>query len=58
MVDGKRLNKPGDGLFDLNTLPVPIENVERVEILSNRWLVDATMLDTHSIGAGRRVDRS
>ena len=33
MVDGKRLNKPGDGLFDLNTLPVPIENIERVEIL-------------------------
>ncbi|MFA6055509.1 MAG: TonB-dependent receptor [Thermodesulfovibrionales bacterium] len=33
MVDGKRLNKPGDGLFDLNTLPVPIENIERVEIM-------------------------
>jgi len=33
MVDGKRLNKPGDGLFDLNTLPIPIENIERVEIL-------------------------
>ncbi len=33
MIDGKRLNKPGDGLFDLNTLPVPIENIERVEIL-------------------------
>jgi outer membrane cobalamin receptor len=33
LVDGKRLNKPGDGLFDLNTFPVPIENIERVEIL-------------------------
>lgn len=33
LVDGKRLNKPGDGQFDLNTIPVPLENIERIEVL-------------------------
>lgn len=33
LIDGKRLNKPGDGQVDLNTLPIPLENIERVEIL-------------------------
>jgi outer membrane cobalamin receptor len=33
MVDGKRLNKPGDGQVDLNTVSVPLENIERIEVL-------------------------
>lgn len=33
MIDGKRLNKPGDGQVDLNAIPVPLENIERIEIL-------------------------
>jgi len=33
MVDGKRLNKPGDGQVDLNSIDIPVENIERVEIL-------------------------
>ena len=33
MLDGKRLNKPGDGLFDLSVIPVSLENIERIEIL-------------------------
>ncbi|MBM4140498.1 MAG: TonB-dependent receptor [Nitrospira sp.] len=33
LIDGKRLNKPGDGQFDLNTISIPLENIERIEIL-------------------------
>lgn len=33
LIDGKRLNKPGDGQVDLNTLSIPIENIERIEVL-------------------------
>ena len=33
LIDGKRLNKPGDGLVDLNAISVPLENIERIEIL-------------------------
>lgn len=33
LVDGKRLNRPGSGQVDLNSIPVPLENIERVEIL-------------------------
>ncbi len=33
MIDGKCLNKPGDGQVDLNTVSVPLENIERIEIL-------------------------
>ena len=33
MIDGKRLNKPGDGQVDLNTVSVPLENIERIEVL-------------------------
>jgi outer membrane cobalamin receptor len=33
LMDGKRLNKPGDGQVDLNAVSVPLENIERVEIL-------------------------
>jgi outer membrane receptor for ferrienterochelin and colicins len=33
LLNGKRLNKPGDGIVDLNTLTIPLETVERVEIL-------------------------
>lgn len=33
LIDGKRLNKPGDGQFDLNTISVPLENIERIEVL-------------------------
>ncbi|MEW6108264.1 MAG: TonB-dependent receptor [Nitrospirota bacterium] len=33
LIDGKRLNKPGDGQVDLNTITIPLENIERVEIL-------------------------
>lgn len=33
LLDGKRLNKPGDGQVDLNSLKIPLENIERVEIL-------------------------
>jgi outer membrane receptor for ferrienterochelin and colicins len=33
LVDGKRLNKPGDGMVDLNTLNIPLEVIERIEIL-------------------------
>lgn len=33
MVDGKRINKPGDGLVDFNSLSLPLEYIERIEIL-------------------------
>ena len=33
LLDGKRLNKPSDGLFDLSVLPVPLESIERIEIM-------------------------
>ncbi len=33
LIDGKRLNKPSSGQFDLNDIPVPVENIERIEIL-------------------------
>lgn len=33
LIDGKRLNKPGDGQFDLNAISIPLENIERIEIL-------------------------
>lgn len=33
LIDGKRLNKPGDGQVDLNTISVPLDNIERIEIL-------------------------
>lgn len=33
LVDGKRLNRPNSGVFDLNTLNIPLENIERIEIL-------------------------
>lgn len=33
LVDGKRLNKPGAGQVDLNSISIPIENIERIEIL-------------------------
>jgi len=33
LIDGKRLNKPGDGQIDLNAIPIPLEQVERIEIL-------------------------
>jgi outer membrane cobalamin receptor len=33
LIDGKRLNKPGDGQVDLNAVPIPLENIERIEIL-------------------------
>jgi vitamin B12 transporter len=33
LVDGKRLNKPGDGQVDLNAVPIPLEQIERIEIL-------------------------
>ncbi len=33
LIDGKRLNKPGDGQVDMNTIPIPLENIERIEIL-------------------------
>jgi outer membrane cobalamin receptor len=33
LIDGKRLNKPGDGQVDLNSISVPLENIERIEIL-------------------------
>ncbi|NWF99301.1 MAG: TonB-dependent receptor [Nitrospirae bacterium] len=33
LIDGKRLNKPGDGQVDINALSIPIENIERIEIL-------------------------
>jgi outer membrane cobalamin receptor len=33
LIDGKRLNKPGDGQVDLNAISIPLENIERIEIL-------------------------
>lgn len=33
LIDGKRLNKPGDGQVDINALSIPIDNIERIEIL-------------------------
>ncbi|MEW6215300.1 MAG: TonB-dependent receptor, partial [Nitrospirota bacterium] len=33
LIDGKRLNKPGDGLVDLNAISISLENIERIEIL-------------------------
>lgn len=33
LLDGKRLNSPASGQFDLNTLLVPLETIERVEVL-------------------------
>jgi vitamin B12 transporter len=33
LIDGKRLNKPSDGVCDLNSLNIPPENIERIEIL-------------------------
>lgn len=33
LIDGKRLNKPGDGQVNLNTITIPVENIERIEIL-------------------------
>ncbi len=33
LIDGKRLNKPSSGQFDLNDIPVPLENIERIEVL-------------------------
>lgn len=33
LIDGKRLNKPGDGQVDLNSISIPLENIERIEIL-------------------------
>jgi len=33
LIDGKRLNKPGDGLVDLNAISIPLENIERIEVL-------------------------
>ncbi len=33
LIDGKRMNLPSSGQFDLNDIPVPLENVERIEVL-------------------------
>jgi len=33
LLDGRRLNSPATGQFNLNDLPVSIEDIERVEIL-------------------------
>ncbi|HHN65630.1 MAG TPA: TonB-dependent receptor [Nitrospirae bacterium] len=33
LIDGKRLNKPSSGQFDLNGIPLPLENIERIEVL-------------------------
>ncbi len=33
LIDGKRLNKAGDGQVDLNAISIPLENIERIEIL-------------------------
>ena len=33
LIDGKRLNLPSSGQFDLNDIPVPLENIERIEVL-------------------------
>ncbi len=33
LLDGKRLNLPGSGQFDLHNLPVSIDDIERIEIL-------------------------
>ena len=33
LLDGKRLNLPGSGQFDLNDLPASIDDIERIEIL-------------------------
>lgn len=33
LIDGKRINKPGDGQVDFNTLSIPLEYIERIEIL-------------------------
>ncbi|MFN7181074.1 MAG: TonB-dependent receptor plug domain-containing protein [Planctomycetota bacterium] len=33
LIDGKRVNAPSLGLIDLNAIPVPIENIERIEVL-------------------------
>ncbi len=33
LIDGKRLNKPGDGQVDFNMISIPLENIERIEIL-------------------------
>ena len=33
LLDGVRLNSPQNGLFDLSTLPVPLSDIERIEIV-------------------------
>jgi outer membrane cobalamin receptor len=33
LLDGRRLNSPRDGGFDLSVLPVPLEDIERIEIV-------------------------
>ncbi len=33
LLDGRRLNSSQSGGFDLNILPVPVENIERIEIV-------------------------
>ena len=33
LIDGKRMNKPGDGQVDLNTITIPLEDIERIEVL-------------------------
>lgn len=33
LLDGRRLNSPGSGQFNLNDIPLPIEDIERIEIL-------------------------
>ena len=38
LIDGKRLNKPGDGLVDLNAISIPLKNIERIEVLKGRLI--------------------
>ncbi len=33
LIDGKRLNLPSSGQFDLNDIPIPLDNIERIEVL-------------------------
>ncbi len=33
LLDGKRLNSPSDAGFDLSTLPIPISQIDRIEIV-------------------------
>ena len=33
LLDGRRLNSPGTGGFDLSDLPIPLEKIDRIEIV-------------------------